>query len=252
MNMTCICKLQTFARTVCFGRHVNICFLILFSGLYCSSLFSADIGNEPLDNIYKAVEQYLAGQFDADAAVDVAVSPLDSRLKLQACTAPLDVFLNTNSRPQGRVTAGVRCAAPKPWTVYVPAAISIYQDVIAAARPLPRGYALTTADLKKVRINISGKRMPYYAQEDQVVGMILRRSIRSGAILLSNQLEQRNLVHRGEQVTLLAETNGLQVRMKGKALSDGAQGDVVQVKNLSSQRIVEGVVTQIGLVQVSM
>jgi flagella basal body P-ring formation protein FlgA len=40
--------------------------------------------------------------------------------------------------------------------------------------------------------------------------------------------------------------------MSGKALADGAKGDLIKVRNDSSHRIVEGIVTQTGIVVVKM
>jgi flagella basal body P-ring formation protein FlgA len=60
------------------------------------------------------------------------------------------------------------------------------------------------------------------------------------------------LVQAGQHVILLATTPQLQVRMKGKALADGTRGDIIKVRNLRSKRVVEGVVTHAGIVEVSM
>ncbi len=229
---------------------VGICIIV---SILCSrSLAGAEPKHESLESIYQAVKDYLRQQIDTDTEATVIVSELDSRLKLVSCEKPLAVFLNNNNRPAGRVTAGVSCMGSKPWTVYLPAEISIIKSVFATTHPLPRGYALTENDLTTVRVNVGDKRMAYYTRKEDVLGMIVKRPIRSGVLLSASLLEPRHLVHRGEHVTLLAETGSLKVRMKGKALSDGAQGDVIQVRNLSSQRIVEGIVTDTGLIQVSM
>jgi len=60
------------------------------------------------------------------------------------------------------------------------------------------------------------------------------------------------LIKAGQEVILLATTPQLEVRMKGKALSDGSRGDIIQVRNVRSKRVIEGVVTDIGTVRVNM
>jgi flagella basal body P-ring formation protein FlgA len=60
------------------------------------------------------------------------------------------------------------------------------------------------------------------------------------------------LVSRGQQVTLEAQTDGVHIRMGGEALAEAALGQRVRVKNLSSERVVEGVVRSDEVVEVSL
>ena len=59
-------------------------------------------------------------------------------------------------------------------------------------------------------------------------------------------------VRRGERVSILATTAALQVRMEGEALSDGAIGEIIRVRNLSSRQEIEAQVVGPGQVQVRM
>lgn len=59
-----------------------------------------------------------------------------------------------------------------------------------------------------------------------------------------------NLIHRGQQVTLIAGSGGFQVRMSAVAPSDGRLADRIRVQNLSSQRVVEGIVRSDNVVEV--
>jgi flagella basal body P-ring formation protein FlgA len=58
------------------------------------------------------------------------------------------------------------------------------------------------------------------------------------------------LVVRGQTVTLVAGSPGVEVRMQGKALASGAEGDRLMVSNLRSGRRVEGIVLSDGSVQI--
>ena len=51
-------------------------------------------------------------------------------------------------------------------------------------------------------------------------------------------------------MTLVAGTKGLEVRMQGKAMGNGAEGDRLLVTNLSSGRRIEGVVLADGSVRI--
>ena len=58
------------------------------------------------------------------------------------------------------------------------------------------------------------------------------------------------MISRGQQITLIAGDNGLEVRMQGKALKDAAVGERVNVTNLSSGQQVEGIANSDGTVSV--
>ena len=63
-------------------------------------------------------------------------------------------------------------------------------------------------------------------------------------------LAKPDLVQRDQNVTLIYETNGLYLTMRGKSVDAGSEGDTVNVTNLQSKRTVQGTVTGPG--QVSM
>ncbi|MGH8180754.1 MAG: flagella basal body P-ring formation protein FlgA, partial [Steroidobacteraceae bacterium] len=46
----------------------------------------------------------------------------------------------------------------------------------------------------------------------------------------------------GEQVTLVAGVDGIQVRAAGLALQDGRYGALIRVQNVSSSKVVQGIV----------
>ena len=58
-------------------------------------------------------------------------------------------------------------------------------------------------------------------------------------------------MQRDEAVTLIYETTGLYLTMRGKAIDNGTEGDTVNVLNVQSKRTVTGVVTGRGQVTIS-
>jgi flagella basal body P-ring formation protein FlgA len=53
-------------------------------------------------------------------------------------------------------------------------------------------------------------------------------------------------------VTLVATVGGLQVRARGRALANGAVGARLKVQNLSSLKVVEGVVENEDVIRVAL
>src|SRR5260370_6169193 len=89
------------------------------------------------------------------------------------------------------------------------------------------------------------------ATRDRAVGMQARRQLRAGQALRVVDLAKPDLVQRDQNVTLIYETPGIYITVRGKAMENGTEGDVVSVTNLQSKRTVSGVVTGRGQVTIS-
>ena len=205
-------------------------------------------------SLQAAARSFLQQQAPADPgnSMEIHLGRLDSRLRLQRCEKELQAFLPAGSRLQGKLTVGVQCTGDKPWTVYIPANIRLFGEVLTTARPISRGESLGRADVVPMRQEISKLRRGYYQRPEDVIGMLAARSLPAGTPLSPRMLKARLMVRRGDEVTIVADTGSLQVRSKGKALQDAARGERIPVRNSRSKRIVEGIATKPGTVQVTM
>jgi flagella basal body P-ring formation protein FlgA len=89
------------------------------------------------------------------------------------------------------------------------------------------------------------------AARDNVVGMQARRQLRAGQAVRVIDLAKPDLVVRDQNVTLIYESGGLYLTIRGKALEGGTEGDAINVLNLQSKRTVSGVVVGRGQVSVA-
>jgi len=88
------------------------------------------------------------------------------------------------------------------------------------------------------------------AVRQSAIGMQMRRSMRAGQALKATDLVKPDFVQRDQSVTVIYQSSGLYLTTRGKALDNGAEGDVVNVLNLQSKRTVNGVVTGRGQVTI--
>jgi flagella basal body P-ring formation protein FlgA len=89
------------------------------------------------------------------------------------------------------------------------------------------------------------------ASRDRAVGMQARRQLRAGQAVRIADLAKPDLVQRDQSVTLIYDSPGLYLTVRGKAQDSGTEGDVVNVLNLQSKRTVAGVVTGRGQVSIA-
>ncbi len=234
------------------NRWVAAVICLLFVSGISSSLLAANTQSH--DVIKQTVHDYLQDNTSQlSIQPKIKVGQLDSRLRLHACSKPLLAFTPDGSKLKGRTTVGVRCQGDKPWSIYIPATIAIYEEIVVATTPLMRGHIVSTTDIKLEKREvgkISGQHFIY--DLNLAVGKVLKRPISAGKVIQASYLEMPRLVRRGQMVTILAITNGLVVRMSGKSMMDGAKGDLIQVRNPKSKRIINGTVTASGEVRVNL
>jgi flagella basal body P-ring formation protein FlgA len=123
-------------------------------------------------------------------------------------------------------------------------------EVAVVTRSVERGEILKSAD---VAVERRPKTEAVYdpAPRARALGMQMRKSARAGQYLRMADLAKPDLVQRDQNVTLIYETNGLYLTMRGKALDGGSEGDTVSVMNTQSKRTVQGTVTGPGQVTMS-
>ena len=227
--------------------------IIIAALLLASLAFASTADKQSLESIRDAAHVYLQ-QHTADMSrtPTIEIGRLDPRLRLAVCDLPLSGFAPPGARDVGNVTVGVRCEGSSPWTVYVSARVQLVEMVLVTNRPLARHQQITEQDLRLEERDLSRLSRGYFSDPRDVTGKIARAPVQAGRVLNPSLLTLPKLVERGQRVVLLAGLPGFEVRSAGQALQDGVKGDVISVKNLSSNRVVEGVVTAGGQVQVPM
>ena len=222
---------------------------LLLAGTGCTAIAAQP---QATDTLQQVAQEFLQQQLSRQDDVEISVGRLDSRLRLTPCQETPQAFLPAGARLQGKLTVGLRCAGPKPWTVYVPAHIRIYTEVMAAAIPLGRGEQVGKDDIIAVRQELSELRSGYFNRHEDVVGKVVKRAMNAGQVFSPQRLKAPLLVRRGEEVTILATTGGLSVRVRGKALKDAARGEQLPVRNTNSKRVIQAVAIEPGTVSVRM
>lgn len=205
---------------------------------------------QDLEAIRQVARSFVAATEAAEGETpQVRIGSLDPRLRLRACTDPLEAFSVSRAARGNALTVGVRCTRPTPWTVYVSARVVYTGPVVVAARSLSRGTVLTERDLRIVHKDVGTGSAGALRSPAEALGKRLRRPVAAGRVLTDTVLEAVPVIRRGQQVELVAGVGPLTVRMTGRALSDGAAGQRIRVRNLNSRKVVEGIVDPAGFVR---
>lgn len=183
---------------------------------------------------------------------EIQINRLDPRLRLPLCDQDLTTSLESPAQPIGRVTLRVRCDGSSPWTVFVPGQVRLYREVVTANRPLKRDNVVTEMDVSLAERDIGLLNQGYLTSLQQALGKKLTRALLPDQVLAPVHVQQAEVIRKGDQVVISARSGGINVRMPGEALSDGALGKQISVRNQRSKRVVKARVTGPGQVEVAM
>lgn len=232
-------------------RHEIDASRLLIGGIVCLVLLAASANAattkqqwQPTENIAAAAESFLRSRMGPGARrTTVKAGGLDSRHRLALCSQPIEAFLRRGTEIKApRTIVGVRCVGEKPWTLYVPVNVFVTDNVLVARRTLPRGHLLTKDDLVAEQRDVSRLFSGYVSNETELLGQRLKSQLIAGRILTPAMLQADVAVRRGQTVTLIIRSGGIDIRMSGKALADGAINQRIKVENTGSGRVVEGIV----------
>ncbi|ROR59918.1 UNVERIFIED_ORG: flagella basal body P-ring formation protein FlgA [Pseudomonas psychrophila] len=197
------------------------------------------------------VEDYLAtGQIEG--RYEIQVNQLDPRVRLAHCDKDLTATLESPAQPMGRVTVRVRCEGSSPWTIFVPAQVKLFRDVVTVTHPLKRGAIIDYGDVTLRERDVGLISQGYLTAVELAVGQKLLRPVVSDQVLTLTHMEQAATVRKGDHVIISARSGTLSVKMPGEALSDGGLSEQIRVKNLNSNRIIKARVTAPGQVEVAL
>ena len=121
-------------------------------------------------------------------------------------------------------------------------------EAVTVERPLERGEVFKASDLAmQRRPKAEGAAITAL---NAVVGMAARHPLRPGQTLHEADLMKPMIVQRNDTVTIVYEAPGLTLTLRGQAQDAGALGDTISILNVQSKRVVQGVITGPGRVQI--
>jgi flagella basal body P-ring formation protein FlgA len=208
---------------------------------------------EPVERIEAAAHSYVESLLPPGSAqTQIMVLPLDRRLRLAQCGSALAAQLPAGANLTARATVSVTCAGPTHWTIYVPVALESRIAVLVLRHAVARDARLTAADVAVETRRTGGMVTAYLSSVAELSGRTVRRPLPIGTALSVEMFAADMVIHRGQEVTLVAGSPDLEIRASGRALTDAAAGARIQVQNLSSLTVVEGVVESADVVRVAL
>lgn len=132
--------------------------------------------------------------------------------------------------------------------IAVRAELEAMAPIVMAAADLHRGSILSDADITIAQYDLTSLRDTVFSTHEEVIGQRLKRSLRQGMPIHSGLVEIPAMIERGDLVTIIANKGPLTISAKGIAVSDGRKNEQIQIRNTTSQKLIQCRVNSPGLV----
>jgi flagella basal body P-ring formation protein FlgA len=203
------------------------------------------------DQLVSALERDLTGYFRLDGDLELEMlrpwTPPDTR------ASTWDVVVAEYPQvPSGTMVVRVRVlgdgATVDDTTLVLRAAL--WRDAWFARQPLSSGAMFDPALLEARRVDCFRERNALPAASGDR-SFVFARQVPADRLLSWNDIARRPLVRKGEIVDVVASEGMLYVTLRALALENGAQGEIVVVRNLESHKDISAVVVADNRVEVS-
>lgn len=135
--------------------------------------------------------------------------------------------------------------------VDVAGSLDLLVEVPHLAASLKAGVVLGPTDIEMKRVPFDFADQSGVESIDDLIGKQLRRNSRAGVMLKAADVTEPLAVRRNTQVTVLLRTGPMTLTVAGQSLSDAVVGQPVQVMNTVTKKILNGVATANGAVEIT-
>ena len=117
-------------------------------------------------------------------------------------------------------------------------------------RNIARGSVIRADDIAYHSVPRRTVRADILQSGADIVGMAARRTLQAKQPIRTEDTEPPKLVRRNTAVIIVYQHSGMTLSVRGRAIADGALGEMVPVMNIRSNRIIEGVVSGHGKITI--
>lgn len=163
-------------------------------------------------------------------------------LSLQSAAVKLRVLRPVNGVSPGQQSflIAAESGGREQARLWVKADLRIFEEVVVSSQPMLFNEIVTGKEVRLERRDVSGLNARPFYRLDDVVGQQVSRSISVNETLTQRSLDPPTVMRRGSAVMLVYETGSLRVQTPGTADENGRAGELIQVKNPSSGKLLRG------------
>ena len=142
----------------------------------------------------------------------------------------------------------VTCRGKKPWTIFVKTNLNVLEKkkfkasrlnkILVLNKSIERGNYIKKNDLVFIS---SSKKNVFYNIKEELIGRKVKQNLRKGQYIQPRHLFGKYSVNEGDPVVIVSKFKNTEVSTGGIAIKSGNIGDVLEVKNTRSGKIIKGI-----------
>ena len=102
------------------------------------------------------------------------------------------------------------------------------------ARTIEKGTIITNEMLKEISVRGNRVKDNIIIEKDKLIGLQAKKMLKEGKLVAEREVGQTIVVRKGDVVTAVYKSKGLQITSKSEALEDGAKGQRIELANTKS------------------
>ncbi|MEM7169538.1 MAG: flagellar basal body P-ring formation chaperone FlgA [Pseudomonadota bacterium] len=125
-------------------------------------------------------------------------------------------------------------------------------EVPVLNRRLAPGEEISAQHIEWMKLRADQVNRDAITKSDDMIGMTPRRTLSAGQMVRVNQLQTPVVVRKNSLITIQLVSGQMALTVQGRALENGAQGDVIRVMNTNSRKVVNALVAAADRVEVKL
>lgn len=184
-----------------------------------------------------------------EGKTEYSAVPLDKRIKIKPCAAPLQITIPGNAKLTKQTTVLLRCPDAAAWNLYVQVKIRQLVPIVVARTTLAPGIVVTEDHVTTRMVDVSQVRGKTLKDPAPLFGAKINRYISAGQAVTMRQV---CLVCKGDNVTVVAKLKGLRVKTTGISQQSGSLGDNIAILNHRTSKRIKARVVAVNQVEISL
>ncbi len=126
--------------------------------------------------------------------------------------------------------------------------VHTYAKVPVAVRRIFRGKIIEPEDVRWELQPLRGS-LSRYVKASELIGAVAKRQIEAGKVITKSAIEPDYAVKKRRSVKIVYQRGAIYIELLGLALQNGKVGDVIRVKNISTNKVLRCKVVRNGVVR---
>ena len=142
----------------------------------------------------------------------------------------------------------VSCESKNSWTIFVRTNANTFKQkklkvsntnkILVLSKSIEKGNYIKKSDLTFIK---SPKKNIFYNSKEELIGRKVKQNLKKGQYIQPRHLFAKYSVNEGDPVVIMSKFKNTEVSTGGIAIKSGNIGDVLEVKNTRSGKVVKGI-----------